>query len=188
MMEDIPTDRTRSLADGSLAESVPLHDFLAGLGPLMRLPPRDEQSGPGIKEPEEPRTRNRFAPVLAVMFAVVAASAGGWLIVHGSGDVLPPEVLGSWKTDDPRYAGREFRLGPAMLTLQTGPGLEDIMRYPIREVEARIVADTTRYLVRYNADGVDAEFGFSHVRTTDQIVFEHQSELRWHRLQSPGPS
>ncbi|MGH7656743.1 MAG: hypothetical protein ACREL6_00820, partial [Gemmatimonadales bacterium] len=77
---------------------------------------------------------------------------------------------------------------PAMLTLQTGPGIEDVMRYPIQDVEASTVADTIRYLVTYNADGVDAEFSFNHVKTTDEIVFQHQNELRWRRLRPSGPS
>lgn len=184
MMEETSQNRTGSLADGGLSESIALRDFLEGLGPLMRLPRKGVKSDPRIPEPDDHR-RNRLVPLFSLVLIGAVVAAGAWFIMRTSGDVLPPDVLGSWKSDDPRYAGREFRLGPTMLTLQTGPDVADIVRYPIREVESRIIADTIEYLVTYKADGVEAEFAFNHLKETDEIIFEHQNELRWHRPEPP---
>jgi hypothetical protein len=61
--------------------------------------------------------------------------------------VVPPELIGTWKTDDAKYENRYFKFAPGTLSL--GMGEESSETYPIRSVKKSQDERGTLYAVGY---------------------------------------
>ena len=61
--------------------------------------------------------------------------------------VIPPELVGIWKTEDPRYENRYFEFTPGTLTL--GRGEERTEIHPIRSIKKSQDVHGTLYAVGY---------------------------------------
>lgn len=93
----------------------------------------------------------------AVGVAVVAALLGVLVWRAIPTDVeFPPELVGQWTTEDPRYAERTFTVDPPRIEFGLGGG--ESTRHAIESVETR-GSDTERiHTVRYRGeDGTSAE-------------------------------
>ena len=95
------------------------------------------------------RMRNRRLLKILRGVATVGAATVGFLLVRAVLtpdpqllDVPPPEILGTWVTDDPRYAGRAFIIREDEFHLQVAPGqilvnsVNTIRRIPHPEYDA----------------------------------------------------
>lgn len=178
--------RIGSLADGDMTESLPLQEFLHGLGPLMRLPakqaPRPEAKAESQPSPADPRdggrTRRRVSPLMLVTLGVLVSCLGMLWYFSGGVRAIPPELVGTWVAEDARYEGRMFQLTPQVVMLWTANGLE---QHKVLDVAERTLADTTTYVIRYEQAGASAEFAFRYVPAADRILFHHQGDMPWHR-------
>lgn len=177
-----------SLADGSMAEEVPLRDFLTGLGPLLQLKQKDLQGpAPGPEPEEDPSPEKRPArtrPLVVLVLTAAAIGLGALWYYSGVSRVIPAPLVGTWVADNPLYNGRMFQLAPGVVTLWTGEGPEPHM---VLAVQERTVADTATYVIRYQSAGAAADFTFRYVPSSDRILFHHQDNMQWHRAAARSP-
>jgi hypothetical protein len=102
--------------------------------------------------------RQRKHRLLRGTALVVAALAGFWLTWIAVGpdpnslDVFPPEILGTWRSPDPRYADRAIVVLQDELQLQLGEGDASVHR--VRELRRTEDDDYIAYEFSYfTADG-----------------------------------
>jgi hypothetical protein len=80
----------------------------------------------------------------------VALALAAWLgCARGE---MPPELIGRWTSDDPRYAERSLEIDRERLVFGVGGGLR--MAYRVQGVESEADPEAgTLYLVFYDAPG-----------------------------------
>lgn len=71
---------------------------------------------------------------------------------------LPPEVLGRWRTQEPRYADRFVELSED--TIRIGTGGTMATSHPIRAVRSEPHPSGTLYTIEYGNEGNEATFAF----------------------------
>ena len=111
----------------------------------------------------------RLAAVLALVVGTVACRE----VVP-----LPDGAVGTWVTDDPRYAGCFFRLTPDTFVIGTREGAEP---HTIREVFRTFEDDVDLYVVTYLADGSEDRFAFHLDPDARTLVRTSQPSLKWRK-------
>lgn len=116
--------------------------------------------------------------------AVIGLGLLGLLVMPGivnRGDsTAPPELLGTWTTDAPRYADRAFTVGAETLTMHQGE--EQVAVYPIRSVREKTGPQGTRYDLEYGESKAPATFSVLYTRDEEATLrFPHQREMEWRR-------
>jgi hypothetical protein len=99
--------------------------------------------------------------------------------------VVPPDLVGLWKTDHPRYEDRYFELTVDKITLGMGSG--DTGSFPIREIGRERAGRTTLYSVGYaNAvEGVRDTLSFYYEpQDGGAIRFRNQQNILWKRARA----
>lgn len=66
----------------------------------------------------------------------------------------PTDLLGTWVSDDPRYADRSFTIGVAEFHLQVGP--TEVLLYPVREIRRVESENRIDYQITYVTPAGDA--------------------------------
>ncbi|HSB73214.1 MAG TPA: hypothetical protein VLT62_28140 [Candidatus Methylomirabilis sp.] len=100
--------------------------------------------------------------------------------------VLPPELIGVWKTDDPRYVDRSFELKADTITLSMGGGGND--PYPIQKLEKRQDPPGTSYLLTYrnSVAGIQDTLSFDYeMGAGGAIRFKNQRNIVWKKEPKP---
>jgi hypothetical protein len=103
--------------------------------------------------------------------------------LHCGRNTNPPQsLIGVWGTDDPRYAGRTFEVGPNTLMFQTGE--RQFETYPIAgmKVQKGAMGKNDLYTFSYKKDGQALKFSFYYsVADQNVIRFLHQDKMSWTR-------
>jgi hypothetical protein len=179
----------RSVKDGDLINPMPLVDFLDGVGEIMRLPARVPVAEAKAEQQAiaEAAGRSQLASrtKIVVLLAVVAIMAYG--VTSGGEEAapttVPPQVLGTWMTADPRYAGRTFDLGSGFIVFKNGDRADDQTAHEISAVHTTSQGDSTQVIVSYLEAGATYELSFKYSGTPRPgIRFNHQEELVWYRV------
>src|SRR5574337_982618 len=92
--------------------------------------------------------------------------------------VIPPELVGVWKTADAKYKDRHFEFRPGTLTLGIGDGNSE--KYPIRSITKSQDDRGTLYAVSYmhSAEDVEDVLAFYYdPREGGVIRFKNQPEI-----------
>ena len=100
--------------------------------------------------------------------------------------VVPRELIGVWKTDDPRYVDRYFELTVDTITLAMG---EDGKKsYPVQKLEKRSDTPGISYALTYRnpiEDVVDT-LSFDYEPTEGGAIrFKNQRDLVWRKASKP---
>jgi hypothetical protein len=100
--------------------------------------------------------------------------------------VVPPDLIGVWKTDDPRYIDRYFELTADTITVGTGENGKD--PYAIHSVAKHLDMRGISYLVTYvnPVESVTDTLSFDYEpRDGGMIRLKSQRSIVWKR--APGP-
>jgi hypothetical protein len=94
--------------------------------------------------------------------------------------VVPPEVIGVWKTVDPRYEDRYFELTAGTVTLAMGEDSKE--SYPIQTFEKSQEMGATLYSLTYRnlVEGITDTLSFYYEpREGGVIRFKNQRNIEW---------
>ena len=116
-----------------------------------------------------------FATVFAVLFTLPRFLVGR---VGEEIDFPPDELLGTWTTDDSRYADRYLTFTRDRLTL--GLGSEGRLSYPIESIRVDVGAVHREYAVTYEGDG-DEETMEVFVYDDGLLRLKNPSDIQWRR-------
>lgn len=166
----------RPLSSGDLASVWEMDEFFEALGPVMRLPPKeDEPPAPiaarGGRQP-------RFLVMLAVAMMLGAAAWGLFQALVSRSERLPAELVGKWRTTSRAYAGRMFEITGDTLRLQLGA--DSVVSHPIVGVHSKKQDGVTWYAITYGAgaDLSDIALGLDPDST---IHIVHQPAVSWRK-------
>jgi hypothetical protein len=191
MVDAIPTDVQErdgeaaqpgyraGIADGNLAQSMELDDFLHGLAVVLRLPPkRTRQAAHVLLEgPPERRRTGRWA-YAALGVLAVGISATFW---RPAPDV-PAALRGTWVTDDPKYSARALEFDTRLVKITTGEQPADVATYRVTRVAREATSSGTSFTIRYDSDGAPVELNV--IVSTDprpSLRLRNQRDIIWHR-------
>jgi hypothetical protein len=150
----------RPLGSGELADSWELGEFLEALGPVMRLPPKENEVSAAGSFVLGGTTRRRATILVMAAMAIVAGAAGAPPLMQAMRSSLPPPsgLHGKWTTPAERYAGRSFEVLETSLRLGVG-GQE--ATYPIADVRRRDSSNAAIYTIRYRDGESTLEFALA---------------------------
>jgi hypothetical protein len=95
-------------------------------------------------------------------------------------EAVPPELIGQWRSEDPRYADRLLAIGTERITF--GGGLEGSSLYRIQGIERESDAGSpTLYHVYYDAPGEPERALQLRLPAPEQLQIENHTEL-WTRV------
>jgi hypothetical protein len=177
------------IADGNLAQGVGLRDYLFGVGVVFRLDKK--RRARAKKAAEEKRHWAAHVPVvlIAKMLIPVAIAVAAYLgFQQLSGEAMPNSVVGTWSSNDGRYAGRTFWLNPTDIAFQNGDGTTAFSTHPIRKITTRQSADTLFVSVDYDQGGSVSTFSIAyHSAPGPEIRLVNQPRVRWLKT-GPAPA
>lgn len=141
----------RPLASGDLATSWELDEFFEALGPVMRLPPKEDtkRAEPVKATEKKPKRadRSRKLVLTAVLLLTLAAFQAPIVRAISRDRPVPDDFIGTWETTSRRYADRGFTITSDTLRLRLG--LRRVAVYPISGVRITETGDSVVYAVRY---------------------------------------
>lgn len=122
--------------------------------------------------------RTALRGLLMALVAVAACS--------GSGGV-PPELIGSWTTDDARYEGRAFRVTETSLTIFTAP--EEFSVYRIQGARREVDGGDVTVSLEYEDANAEYVFRLSYgpSKPNGEPEWIHpasQPEIEWKRSEA----
>lgn len=121
------------------------------------------------------RCRFEWLALLTLLGALPAACSKGHI------KEMPEELIGVWRTSEPRYRDRfmEFRLEEVIIS----QGEAGAPVYPLDYLTKEVLTGKVRYTIHWKVEGdrysmaVDLPEG-----TTDRLVFPNQQDMVWRRL------
>ena len=179
------------IADGNLATPMVLKDFLYGVGVIFRLSkkakekklPKDEPKKMwGITLPRMPALPFNVAlvakPLAVVGIGIIALTA----FRSFKGQEVPLGVVGTWATQDGRYAGRSFWLNPHAVAFQNGAKTTEFTVHSIKRVRSQAKGDTTLVQVDYEQDGGPITLSVVYLNGQERVLhLANQPAIRWLR-------
>lgn len=150
----------RPLASGELSTAWELGEFFEALGPVMRLPPKDDEhsAAPARSTKTAPAKRRPYMlTIVAVVVLATAAFQGPLMRALFQDTAVPDEFLGRWETTAPRYADRGFTLTRDTLLLRLGS--HGRASYPVSGVRVTESGDSVLYTVHYKDGSATLEMG-----------------------------
>ena len=98
---------------------------------------------------------------------------------------LPPGIVGTWRTGDPRFEGRFLELRPVAIRFGTGqPGA---VAYPVTSVDERLESTGSRLTVGYSPAPETKHFLTLIWRKAEGVLeLENRPGIEWRRLDD-GP-
>jgi len=111
------------------------------------------------------------------MGTIGAASLSG--CESGGEHFMPGELIGTWKTAAPAYAGRTLRLSQTTVAFATGE--DSGAAHPIRTVRRVSGPEGLLYTVVYT-DSIEQELSFYYDSAKGGgIILKNQKQIRWKR-------
>ena len=99
---------------------------------------------------------------------------------------IPQELQGTWRTTEPRYAGRRFELLNDQVVFQVGDSSFTVDRFVVSRVKKNRSARGDLYRVFYDGpDGALYQFAFTFDGSI--IRFANQPDFSWTRTGPPSP-
>ncbi|MBL8982013.1 MAG: hypothetical protein JNL26_07505, partial [Gemmatimonadetes bacterium] len=176
-------ERVSTVKDGDLATPMELRDFLGQVGTTMRLPPRTTVSMTAVAEARlaRPVRAPVLLPLAALLLMVVWAAAD---LRPTALDEVPSALLGTWVTDDPRYAGRTVEFGPGVMTVRFPGGREASI---VRRVSLTQRGDTLAVVLQHGDEAQPQELSLGYVAAPEEhIVLSNPVAVHWFRRQVGG--
>lgn len=137
--------------------------------------------------PRDERRRRRL--LLAVgggLLALITLGTGAVLLLFRS--TLPEPLVGTWRTDDPRYATRRLELLDDQVVFQVGDSSFAVERYAISRVRSRRSANGRLYRITYlGAESEPIELHMYFEDRSGTLRLANQMEFAWRRTGPPGP-
>jgi hypothetical protein len=132
--------------------------------------------------PSRPAPRATFYS-LGRAFAIACVTLGAVVGCEEDAalEVLPTELVGTWRTQDPRYAVRFFEIKDDQILFQTGEGVIDFTVHSIRRATAVSDDIGLLYTFEYDVDGDEQTFGFDYDAPSGVLTFRNQPEMEWRR-------
>jgi len=118
---------------------------------------------------------------IAMALIIVAVIIG---CRYGGTTNLPTEIIGSWKTSNPRYADRLLSFTAGEIHFGIGKGLVD--KHVITKVKtSELGHQTTKYVIHYqNQDENDLVFSFTYNSShSGSIMIAHQEGI-WRKTET----
>jgi hypothetical protein len=115
-------------------------------------------------------------------FALLAiALAGIVFYVRYHRAEMPRELVGVWKTQDPKYADRFFEIGLVSISFGTG-GATEYTGF-IREVDSVWDNGEAWYTITYTVNGEENTLSFSYAPTAGNTIrFRNQDKIVWSKV------
>ena len=95
----------------------------------------------------------------------------------------PPDILGTWVTDDPRYEDRGFAISAVQFELRLGDGQSS--RHAIQSIEAVETGNTWAYEIIYSSPDGEQSFSFF-LHPGGILQLKNPPEVVWRREESDG--
>ncbi|KPJ92542.1 MAG: hypothetical protein AMS18_07180 [Gemmatimonas sp. SG8_17] len=127
--------------------------------------------------------RGMAGKLSVVLLALLALALYMSLAPERSGE-LPDEVLGTWRTADPRYAETILEIGKT--TLVFGTVENSSTSHAIERVEQEDLDLSVLYTVYYTDEGGLNELSFFYIPIDGAIRFKNQRSLAWRRDSIPA--
>lgn len=125
---------------------------------------------------EQAAVEGRRARTFVLLLGLVALCAGC------GRDPVPGELLGTWSTDAPLYADRNFHVEPDTIRFETGEGATT--SHPIEGVSVRPGdGGGALYEIEYGSGGATYRFSF-YRDGSGTVVFRNQPRMRWRRTET----
>jgi hypothetical protein len=181
-----PSGYVTGIADGNLATPVRLRDYLVGVGTVFRLPKRDKKKEDAEARAEEAKKVRFRIPVrqIAMALAPVAVAGIGYTVWDNwlSSVPIPATIVGTWSTNDGKYAGRNFWLNQKAVAFQNGAKDDQFSIHDVKRVKAKQVADTLFLDVDYEQDGspITLQLAYRDV-PRPEIKLVNQPTVHWYR-------
>lgn len=96
----------------------------------------------------------------------------------------PPDILGTWVTDDPRYEDRGFVISAVQFELRLGDGQSS--RHAIQSIEAVETGNTWAFEIIYSSPDGDQSFSFF-LHPGGILQLKNPPEVVWRREERDGP-
>ncbi|MFQ5988857.1 MAG: hypothetical protein ACE5K9_02965 [Candidatus Methylomirabilales bacterium] len=111
-------------------------------------------------------------------FALLIAMVG---CQSGNGKTVPDDLLGVWKTSEPKYANRFFELKKDAVIFGTGKDNADT--YPVDSIEKTRDEEGLLYHIYYlNVQGQRYTFSIYYDATNHGVIrFKNQKHFTWKR-------
>jgi len=133
------------------------------------------------------RKKRRRLWIVAGALTVVLAGLTWWGVAVMLRGAIPEFLIGTWRTDDERYANRRFELLEDQVVFQVGDTAIAVERYPVMRVRSRGSSRGRVYRVRYlGPDREPIDFNFI-VESGNVIRLANQMEFAWRRTGPPSP-
>lgn len=117
-------------------------------------------------------SRRAFATLVAVALLTTACSAAAPLV--------PADLLGTWQTDEPRYAHAYLRIGAGEVVFGTGETVPS--RHPIVAIDSEFGPSGTLYTIEYRVGQTVARLGVVHEqRDGATLRLRNQPSFSWRR-------
>lgn len=127
------------------------------------------------KRPRQKHRKEIVAGVIILSLVVVA------VFYFNSTEQLPEKLEGIWTTTHPKYEGRYFKLEAKTIVFGTGGFNIDV--YFIEDIEKTASSKGTVFVLNCQNSNNDP-YRFAFVSSTgkpDEIRFQHQQQIVWHK-------
>lgn len=175
----------QAVTDGDLRQAIDSRSFFMGLGLVMRLPKkRRVVAAPGEAVDGSVTTRTNWVIVLAVL-ATMMTGIGVLIsaVWPEHSDALPPSVMGTWRTQTPKFQDRGFEIREGRIVLRRGSEEADLLSFPIQRVRVAPLGPSTEVRIFYEENGepqtLDLLLHEFAGATTVEIV--NQPDVVWRR-------
>jgi hypothetical protein len=154
--------------------------------PWKQTPPMGREAivvtNPPVVRRESGR-RGVVGTLSVVLLALLAVVLYTSLAPERTGEI-PDEILGSWRTTDPRYAETVLDIGKT--TLVFGTADSGLTRHTIERVEQEDLDLAKLFTVHYRDEGGLNELSFFYIPIDSMIRFKNQRSLSWRRDSVPA--
>lgn len=173
---------TKEIRNGDLESPMEFPDFMLQLGLHFKLPERPEVNTSVPAAPPVKKTR-KWIVGLAVL---VIAGAGVVSTPLFTGQppaeaALPPVVLGEWRPNSSKYAGRKFTLTENRVRIEFGE-LAAPVEFPVTQVRRSMRADTVVFDVLYEQERGETRFTFKFLDgVLPEVLLSNPANVVWRR-------
>jgi hypothetical protein len=119
--------------------------------------------------------KTRFIAVLITLIVF------GWQC--GNNEISSDDLIGVWKTSEPKYTDRSFEITKGTITFGIGEGNFEI--YSIKKIRMEKIAEekSILYTIYYeNSDGDENIFAFYYTPEKGGIIrFKNQRQIEWEK-------
>ncbi len=97
----------------------------------------------------------------------------------------PDDLMGVWKTDDPKYADRSFEIERSSITFTIGEGTFDTHPITNIEIEKGVDPKGSLYTIYYkDREGQEFKFSFYYSPSDHGVIrFKNQEQIVWTKEQ-----